>query len=105
MKKILLLSLGICALLVSCAKVDKDPKVIVITFDGLRWQEVFTGADSVLISDPSFSRDPDALRAEYWRATPEARRQVLMPYTWSHIASHGYLLGNRYKNSLMQVCD
>ena len=97
--------MGICALLVSCAKVDKDPKVIVITFDGLRWQEVFTGADSLLISDPGFSRDPDALRAEYWRATPEARRQVLMPYTWSHIASHGYLLGNRYKNSLMQVSN
>ena len=78
--------MGICALLVSCAKVDKDPKVIVITFDGLRWQEVFTGADSVLISDPGFSRDPDALRAEYWRATPEARRQVLMPYSISRVS-------------------
>ena len=44
--------MGVCALLASCSKVDNDPKVIVITFDGLRWQEVFTGADSALVSDP-----------------------------------------------------
>ena len=105
MKKAVLFSIGLLALLASCSKVDKDPKVVVITFDGLRWQEVFTGADSTLLADPRFTRDSDALKAEYWRETPEERRQVLMPYTWSHIASNGYLLGNRGKNSLMQVSN
>ncbi len=105
MKKSVLFSIVLLALLASCSKVDKDPKVVVITFDGLRWQEVFTGADSTLLADPRFTRDSDALKAEYWRATPEERRQVLMPYTWSHIASNGYLLGNRGKNSLMQVSN
>ena len=94
--------MGVCALLASCSKVDNDPKVIVITFDGLRWQEVFTGADSALVSDPRFVKDPEALKAKYWKPTPEARREALMPFVWSHIALNGYLIGNRNKNSLMQ---
>ena len=60
MRKSLLLLLCLGALLASCSKVDTDPKVIVITFDGLRWQEVFTGADSVLVSDPKFAKNPEA---------------------------------------------
>lgn len=103
MKRIVVFFLGACALLASCSKVDNDPKVVVITFDGLRWQEVFSGADSSLIADPRFSRDPEALKAEYWRDTPQERREALMPFVWSHIASNGYLLGNREKNSLMRV--
>ncbi|MBO6247413.1 MAG: hypothetical protein J6N54_01215, partial [Bacteroidales bacterium] len=77
MKRIFFILLGISALLVSCAKVDNDPKVVVITLDGLRWQEVFTGADSSLVSDPRFVKDPEALKAKYWRPTPEARREAL----------------------------
>ncbi len=103
MRRIIVFLMGVCALVASCSKADKDPKVIVITFDGLRWQEVFTGADSTLISDPRFVKDPEALKAKYWKPTPEARREALMPFVWSHIASNGYLLGNRNKNSLMQV--
>ena len=103
MKKIQFFLLGICALVASCAKTDNDPKVIVITFDGLRWQEVFTGADSTLINDPHFVSDPQATKEAYWRPTPEARREALMPFTWSHIAKNGYLIGNRLKNSQMRV--
>ena len=105
MRKSLFLLLCLGALLASCSKVDSDPKVIVITFDGLRWQEVFTGADSVLVSDPKFAKNPEALMAKYWRPTPEERREILMPYAWSHIASNGFMIGNRLKNSLMQVSN
>ena len=97
--------MGLCALLASCSKADKDPKVVVITFDGLRWQEVFSGADSSLVGDPRFVRDPEAMKAAYWRPAPEARREALMPFVWGHIASNGFLLGNREKNSLMQVSN
>ena len=32
----------------------KDKKVFLITLDGLRWQELFSGADSILIQNKSY---------------------------------------------------
>lgn len=91
------------AFLASCA--DNDPRVIVITYDGLRWQEVYTGADSTLISDLRFVKDIEGTKAKYWRDTPEERREVLMPFAWNYVAKKGYMIGNRNKNSLMQVAN
>ena len=105
MRKTLLPLLCACALLASCSKSDNDPKVIVFTMDGFRWQELFTGADSALVRDSRFVKDPDALAAKYWRPAPEERRQVLMPFVWSYVKDNGYLLGNRLRNSLFQVSN
>ena len=58
-------------------------QVLLITLDGLRWQELFSGADAELINDPTFTRDPEATKKQFWRDTPEARRQALMPFFWS----------------------
>ena len=91
--------------LISCTKGDDDPRLVIITFDGLRWQELFSGADESLVGDTRFVKDPEALKAAYWRDTPEARREALMPFVWSYVPQHGYFLGNRDKNSLMQVAN
>jgi len=88
-----------------CYAGNKDNRLIIITFDGLRWQELFCGADSFLVRSKKFSNDPNALTNKYWRATPEERREVLMPFTWNYIAKNGYLLGNRNKGSQMQVAN
>jgi hypothetical protein len=48
--------------------------VVLITLDGLRWQEVFTGAEQQLIDrDFGSVRDTNAIRKTFWRETPEAR--------------------------------
>ncbi|MBR0299746.1 MAG: hypothetical protein IJQ93_05455, partial [Bacteroidales bacterium] len=103
MKKILTAALLALVTLVSCSKGDKDPRLVIITFDGLRWQELFSGADESLVGDTRFVRNPSALKADYWKETPEERRAALMPFVWSYVPEHGYLIGNRNKNSLMQV--
>ena len=87
------------------AKGDKDTRLVVITIDGLRWQEVFSGAEENLVSDPKQVRDTELYRKTYWRSTPEERREVLMPFTWNTIAKKGVLIGNRNKNSMMQVAN
>ena len=69
--------------------------IILITLDGLRWQELYTGADSSLISDRAFVKDTAALYQKFWRDTPEQRRQVLMPFFWSTIQEKGQLYGFR----------
>ncbi len=104
MKKILL-SLMVLAALASCSSGGNDPRLVIITFDGLRWQEVFTGADSLLVSNPNYVSDPEAMKALYWRPTPEERREALMPFAWSYIAENGFLVGNRTKGSQMQVAN
>ena len=56
--------------------------VFLIMSDGLRWQEVFTGADERLISKDHGVADEARVRADYWPATPEDRREALMPFVW-----------------------
>jgi hypothetical protein len=79
----------------------KTENVIVVMLDGLRWQEVFHGADADLVSKPG----PEALgnpkeraaSAEklYLRSTQEERRQALMPFLWSVVGTQGQIFGNR----------
>ena len=105
MKKYFLSGVLALAALVSCNKGDNDPRLVIITYDGLRWQEVFSGADEELVGDTRFVREPDALKAKYWRETAEERRETLLPFIWSYVPQHGYMLGNRYKNSIMRVAN
>ncbi|MFM7842750.1 MAG: alkaline phosphatase family protein [Planctomycetota bacterium] len=69
--------------------------VIVVTLDGFRRQELFTGADSALF-DANFGgvKNVAGLRAEFWRETPEARREALLPFFWKTIAVSGQVFGD-----------
>ena len=104
MKKLLFLLLAGLSL-VACNDDNVERRLVVITIDGLRWQELFTGADSFLVSNARYVASPDSLKQAYWRDTPEERREVLMPFTWSYIVKNGYLIGNREKGSQMQVAN
>src|SRR6187397_1083330 len=73
----------------------KTENVILITLDGYRWQELFTGADSSLINEKKFTGDPAGIKALYGGITPEERREKLMPFFWKTIATQGQLYGNR----------
>lgn len=77
----------------------KTENIFLITLDGLRWQELFTGADSALIVNKTYVKDPLGLKNDYWLETPEARRQELMPFFWNVIAKKGQLYGNRLYNN------
>jgi hypothetical protein len=79
--------------------------VILITTDGLRGQEVFTGAEERLIAKESGVAEPDALRREFWRETPEARREALLPFLWTVVAREGQLYGNAARGSWARVTN
>ncbi|MBQ9285268.1 MAG: hypothetical protein IJ209_03155 [Bacteroidaceae bacterium] len=104
MKRSLIALLLLFPLLVS-AKGGKEPRLVIITIDGLRWQEVFAGAEEVLMTNAKQVRDTTLLRNTYWRATPEERRATLMPFVWNTIAKQGLVIGNRNKGSKMQVAN
>jgi len=79
--------------------------VILITMDGVRWQEVFNGADSTLLNDPAYGRDTAAAHRDFWAPTPEARRKLLMPFFWETVSRQGQLYGNRQRSSRVNVSN
>jgi hypothetical protein len=83
------------------------PNVILVVSDGLRWQEVFAGADSaILFGDPTaLGGNAEVVRRKYWRATAVERRAVLMPFVWRTVARDGQLLGNRGLASRVDVTN
>ena len=89
----------------------KTENVIVVMLDGMRWQEVFGGADADLLKvmGPEALGDPKerAAQAEkrYLRPSASERRQALMPFLWSEVASKGQIFGNRELGSESQVIN
>jgi hypothetical protein len=77
------------------ARKNKTRNILLVTTDGLRWQEVFAGADSTLMNKENGGvEDLTLLNDEFGRATPEERRKALMPFLWNVIAKNGQLYGN-----------
>ena len=91
---LLLLSAALCAQ-------HKTENIVIVTLDGMRWQEVFKGVDETLMNDSVFNHNRDGVRQQFWAATPEERRKKLFPFLWTTIAVQGQLYGNRqYGNKL-----
>ena len=79
--------------------------VVLVTIDGLRWQEVFTGAEAALMDKTGGVPDNmlAATQTDFWDGSAEARRRKLMPFVWETIARQGQLYGNRALGSAVSV--
>ncbi len=84
---------------------DALGNLVLVTVDGIRWQEVFDGVDPKLIEDSRYSRNPELLKKTYWHEQRSKRRQRLFPFLWSVIASEGVLVGDREHESYMDVSN
>ncbi len=89
----------------STATALKTRNVFLITTDGLRWQEVFSGAEEALLADKAVTTNPDRMKLLFWKPTPEERRRTLMPFLWSEVAAHGQIYGNQTKGSESRVTN
>jgi hypothetical protein len=85
----------------------KTQNVFLIVSDGLRWQEIFTGADSLLMNEEhgGIWENADTLRRAFWRATPAERRAALFPFLWGTVARSGQLIGNQFDGSIAHVAN
>ena len=104
MKRVLLtFLLSILLIPVSIDAKLKTRNVILITLDGIRWQEVFSGADSALIFNETFTKDSANVVKKFWDDSSSRSRQKLMPFFWNEIANHGQLYGNVNKSSVVEL--
>lgn len=103
---IILRALVIVLLLVPGAQAAlKTRNVFLITTDGLRWQEVFTGAEEALMNKTNGVANAGALRKAFWRDTPEARREALLPFLWGEMVRKGQVFGNQHKGSVARIVN
>src|SRR5580693_8896131 len=94
MKKILFLVLTLATSALQAQSTGKVENVIIVTFDGYRWQELFGGAQKNLVHS-KYTRDKKDVLNRYWDDDPNIRRAKLMPFFWGTIARKGQLYGNR----------
>ncbi|ALO34905.1 hypothetical protein CMT41_09370 [Colwellia sp. MT41] len=83
----------------------KTENVVLITLDGLRWQEVFRGVDEGLLKNKLYTKGVDALRKNFWHQNQAKRAELLMPFLWKTISHQGVLIGNRDNGSYMNVTN
>ena len=98
MKKIFLSALFFVSIFSLFAQ-SKTKNIIIVTLDGFRWEEVFGGADSLLINDSTYVHDTASLKQQFWTSSIEERRKKLLPFFWNTIQSQGQLYGNRWKEN------
>ena len=60
----------------------KTEYVFWITYDGLRWQEVFGGVDKTLMDNEDFTSGKEEIEARFWDDDPKKSREKLMPFFW-----------------------
>ena len=86
---------------------QRTRNVVLIVSDGLRWQEVFTGADPTLLNEANggiWDKEAD-LRREFWREDPGERRRALFPFLWNTVAVRGQIFGNQALGSVARVTN
>lgn len=89
----------------SVAQTRKTENVVVVTLDGMRWQEVFGGADSSLINNEKYAHDTAGLKKEFWSDDSTQRREKLFSFLWSTVKQEGQLYGNRHLGNYVNVTN
>jgi hypothetical protein len=85
----------------------KTRNVVLIVSDGLRWQEIFTGADPKLLNEKHggiWDKEAD-IKRDFWRDDAAERRKALFPFLWTTVASRGQIFGNRTLGSPARVTN
>ena len=91
-----------------CVALQAAPaeNIFLITADGLRWQEVFRGAEDMPLGKTYGNLgNSNAIQKEFRRVTPADSRSVLMPFLWETISKEGQIWGNRDKHSEVRVSN
>lgn len=81
------------------------PNIFIITTDGFRWQEIFNGADSLIINNPAYVKDTALLKQMYWDNDVKERRRLPMPFVWKTFLKNGSIYGNRNYGNKVTVAN
>jgi hypothetical protein len=85
----------------------KTRNVVLIVLDGVRWQEVFTGADATLMNEKYGGswESETLLNTRFGGTTAQQRRERVFPFLWQVVAKQGQIFGNQKLGSVAQVSN
>jgi hypothetical protein len=107
MRRTLLIVTFLLAILPRAGGVAESPperRVVVITLDGFRWQEMFGGAQREYFKRSKPDEVP-AAEKRFWRDGAAERREILMPFMWKTVAAKGQILGDPEKQSRVHLSN
>jgi len=85
---------------------QKIENIIIVTTDGLRWQEVFYGMDLKIAANKKFNPSGSkSVFRDYHGTTFQKRREKLMPFFWTVIYEKGQIYGNRKYGSKVNTAN
>lgn len=102
---LMLLILASISITATSQPVLKTENVILISLDGLRWQELFSGIDEKLMIHEDYVENAEDLTEKFWDDDFAVRREKLMPFFWNTIAEKGQLYGNQELGSQVFVTN
>ena len=86
----------------------KTENVILITLDGVRWEEVFRGVDKAFFDQKEYNayhKTHESFKTTFALGSQEKNRAAVFPFLWSTVATKGQLYGNRDKGSAASVSN
>jgi len=91
------------------AQAPRARNVVLVTLDGARWQEIFTGLNESLLRATT-AKETDITTLPVYKQFsgpgPRERRERLMPFLWGTLAvNQGFIAGNRTNGSLVSVTN
>ena len=103
--KFLILLYAVFSIGTSRAESLKTENVVLVTIDGVRWQEVFRGVNEGLLNNKLYTKGASVLKEKLWDKNQHKRAELLMPFLWNTISHQGVLIGNRDNGSYMNVTN
>lgn len=86
----------------------KTENLILITLDGLRYQELFGGLDLGVLKATTKDKNITGTKSykHFWANSPQVRREKLMPFFWGKwMKDHGSVAGNPKKGSSVRLSN
>lgn len=102
------LSLLLCVLLAPSAVLAQEPparNVLLVTLDGLRWQELFRGLDPRLAASEEYNPRAEVLTDTFGARDGVTSAQRLFPFMHEVLFQQGSVVGNRDAGSCAQVTN
>ncbi len=99
---------AVATLVVSAQQPPAVTNLLLVTMDGMRWQEVFGGLQKELVTkeDGGVAEAAVArLKERFDAPTAEQRREKLMPFLWGTIGKQGQIFGDASRGSVARLTN
>jgi hypothetical protein len=79
--------------------------IVLVTLDGLRWQELFTGLDPDLANNDEYSSQQERITSQFGAETGAESAKKIFPFIHNTVFENGSYVGDRTRNSCARVTN